>query len=275
VAEQRFDRYKAALRRGHVALLDDQLEVALTAYREAARIVPDRPLPQTSAAVVLRRLGRLSEALAALDVAVGVAADDETALRARASLLAELRRPSEAAADLDRVAVVLRSAGRPEAALEAARSAAGLDPSDSRRRIVEELELAALDLEGLPGTAPERPPEADDLMADAVTRLEQEDRTGAVDLMLQAVAVHRAAGRPDAALDAGFQLLALAPGDARVHLAIAGLQLDRGWYALAREKVQLLLRLTELTGDTQATADVHALAAERLRDESAGVAAGR
>ena len=57
------------------------------------------------------------------------------------------------------------------------------------------------------------------------------------------------------------------PGDPQVHLAIANLQLDRGWTALATEKIELLLRLTALTGDTQAEADVHGLASERLRDE--------
>ena len=86
--------------------------------------------------------------------------------------------------------------------------------------------------------------------------------------MLLAVMVHREAGRLDAALEACLQLLTTAPGDPQVHLAIANLQLDRGWTSLATEKIELLLRLTTLTGDTQATADAHGLAAERLRDEA-------
>jgi hypothetical protein len=67
----------------------------------------------------------------------------------------------------------------------------------------------------------------------------------------------------------------VAPGDPRVHLAIANLQIDHGWTALATEKIELLLRLTSLTGDTQAEADVHGLAAERLRDEPATSSAAR
>ena len=59
------------------------------------------------------------------------------------------------------------------------------------------------------------------------------------------------------------------PGDPQVHLAIANLQLDRGWTAVATEKIDLLVRLTALTGDTQAEADVHGLASERLRDDPA------
>jgi hypothetical protein len=87
--------------------------------------------------------------------------------------------------------------------------------------------------------------------------------------------VHRAAGRLDAALDICLELLSIVPGDPRVHLAIANLQLDHGWTALAKEKIELLLRLTALTGDTQAEADVHGLASERLRDEPAPATAGR
>jgi tetratricopeptide (TPR) repeat protein len=117
------------------------------------------------------------------------------------------------------------------------------------------------------------PPNVDVLLSEAHALIDGGDLLAARNLMLTAVAVHRAAGRSDAALDVCLQLLALAPGDAHVHLAIASLQLDRGWQTLATEKIALLLRLTALTGDTQAEADVHALAAERLRDEPAAGAA--
>jgi len=111
------------------------------------------------------------------------------------------------------------------------------------------------------------PPDPEALMAEAHELIDAGNAKDARNLMLTAVMVHRAAGRPDAAIDVCLQLLALAPGDAHVHLAIAGLQLDRGWRTLATDKIGLLLRLTALTGDTQAEADAHALAAERLRDE--------
>jgi tetratricopeptide (TPR) repeat protein len=126
----------------------------------------------------------------------------------------------------------------------------------------------AVDLPSPPPPVPVGPPpNVDMLMAEAAALVDAGDLVAARNLMLTAVALHRAAGRPDAALDVCLQLLALAPGDAYVHLAIAGLQLDRGWRTLATEKIALLLRLTALTGDTQAEADVHALAAERVRDE--------
>ncbi len=119
------------------------------------------------------------------------------------------------------------------------------------------------------------PPDTEQLMAEAAALFDVGDTSSAIERMLSAVAVHRAAGRLDAALDVCFQLLAIAPGDPHVHLAIANLQLDRGWTPLAREKIDLLLRLTSLTGDTQAEADTLGLASERFRDEPVSAASRR
>jgi tetratricopeptide (TPR) repeat protein len=119
------------------------------------------------------------------------------------------------------------------------------------------------------------PPDPDALLNEAAELLGAGNVEGATEKMLTAVLVHRAAGRRDAALDICLQLLSIVPGDPHVHLAIANLQLDHGWTALAREKIELLLQLTALTGDTQAEADVHGLASERLRDEPSPAPAGR
>ena len=113
------------------------------------------------------------------------------------------------------------------------------------------------------------PPDPEELLSEAALVLEQGEVDAARELMLTAARVHRDAGRLDAALDIGVNLLSIAPGDPNVHLAIANLQLDRGWTDVATEKLELLVRLTSLTGDTQAEADVHGLAAERLRDDPA------
>jgi tetratricopeptide (TPR) repeat protein len=119
------------------------------------------------------------------------------------------------------------------------------------------------------------PPDPEALLAEAADLIGAGDLDGARDRMLLAAMVHRAAGRLDAALEVCLQLLTTAPGDPQVHLAIANLQLDRGWTALATEKIELLRALTTLTGDTQAQADVHGLAAERLRDETPSPAGAR
>jgi tetratricopeptide (TPR) repeat protein len=119
------------------------------------------------------------------------------------------------------------------------------------------------------------PPDPEELLAEAALALESNEVDAARDLMLTAASVHRAAGRIDAALEICLNLLSIAPGDPRVHLAIANLQLDRGWSGVATEKLDLLVRLTSLTGDTQAEADVHGLASERLRDDPAAPTAAR
>ena len=340
-----FDQYKAALRRGHMSALAGDLEDALEAYREAARLVPERTLPLASQGTVLHRLDRWPEAAEAFDSALRVTPDDEATLRARATAREERGMRSGAAADLERLAFVLDVSGRASEAAEAARRANELEPSPARTALAErltvpgtrsaatsgeddgapgvvesavdpeassdapvwpsedEVEIAPPEPLGLDDDAPAiaaesaaaeaesaaaidganwpaidlpsphpapmvgPPPDTEQLMAEAAALFEAGDTAGAGERMLTAVAVHRAAGRLDAALDVCFQLLAIAPGDPQVHLAIANLQLDRGWTPLAREKIDLLLRLTSLTGDTQAEADTHGLASERLRDE--------
>jgi tetratricopeptide (TPR) repeat protein len=345
VSEPLFDQYKAALRRGHMAALSGDFDEALAAYRNAARVAPDRTLPLASQGTLLHRLDRWPEAAEVFDAALRLAADDEATLRARATAREERGMHSGAAADFERLAFVLDVAGRAREAAEAARRANELDPGAARATLAERLARSAsprragsaepesapqaVGTEAVPGRPqPEPdaveaddtpltpvinrvvprtdaevaraaqdvdpsstwpaldmpsptselvgpPPDTEQLMAEAAALFDVGDVTGAGERMLTAVAVHRAAGRLDAALDACFQLLALSPGDPHVHLAIATLQLDRGWTPLAREKIELLLRLTSLTGDTQAEADTLGLASERLRDEPVGSAIGR
>lgn len=357
-----FDQYKAALRRGHVAALGGDLEGALAAYGEAARLVPERALPIASRGTVLHRLDRWPQAVEAFDLALRLAPDDEAALRARALARAERGLRSGAAADFERLAFVLDVASRSGEAAEAAQRAVELEPSPARVALVSRLrgvpshgadrmiaaaadgdpergsppppaEPAAVETPpggGLPpepppepepvgsasaalaariaelGTQPDwvdmderptvdggtgdmdadgrpwpeidlptpppapiegRPADPEALLAEAAALIDAADAVAARDRMLLAVMIHREAGRLDAALEVCLQLLTTAPGDPQVHLAIANLQLDRSWTDVATEKIELLLRLTALTGDSRATADVHGLASERLRDD--------
>jgi len=342
-----FEQYREALRRGHLSTLAGDLEDALEAYREAARLVPERTPALASQGTLLHRLDRWPEAAEAFDTALRLAPDDEATLRARATARAERGMRSGAAGDYERLAFVLDVAGRADEAAEAARLADEQESTPTRAALADRLtrvaagevverpapeapapeppapEAAARE----PGHAPETahptangkatgawpveddlaglravaaghhpgqgswpaidlpspppppivgpPPDPEELMAEAAELYDAGDLAAASEKMLIAVAVHRAAGRLDAALDACFQLLAIAPGDPHVHLAIANLQLDRGWTPLAREKIDLLVRLTSLTGDTQAEADVHGLASERLRDEPVASASRR
>jgi tetratricopeptide (TPR) repeat protein len=350
-----FEQYREALRRGHLSTLAGNLEDALEAYREAARLVPERTLALASQGTLLHQLDRWPEAAEAFDAALRHVPDDEATLRARATARAERGMRSGAAADFERLAFVLDVAGRAGEAAEAARRADEQEPKPARAVLADRLARAAAghpvepaeivpaepvppepvpagaapegpegadtrsprarasspalaaaasgawpvedDLAGLRSMAAQHadgarwpaidlpspppppivgpPPDTEELMAEAADLFDAGDVDGASERMLTAVAVHRAAGRLDAALDVCFQLLAIAPGDPHVHLAIANLQLDRGWTPLAREKIDLLVRLTSLTGDTQAEADVHGLAAERLRDEPVASAGRR
>ena len=350
-----FDQYKAALRRGHMSALAGDLDDALDAYREAARLVPERTLPLASQGTVLHRLDRWPEAAEVFDSALRLTPDDEATLRARATAREERGMSSGAAADLERLAFVLDVSGRAREAAEAARRANELEPKPARAALAERLTVpgtrragssieqdAATDQIGagiednaasagpewpstderelapppiganrqadvaavpeggaaateessapvedganwpaidLPSPHPAPmvgpPPDTEQLMAEAAALFDAGDTVASGERMLTAVAVHREAGRLDAALDVCFQLLAIAPGDPHVHLAIANLQLDRGWTPLAREKIDLLLRLTSLTGDTQSEADTHGLASERLRDEPVSSATRR
>jgi len=350
-----------------MSTLEGRLEDALEAYREAARLVPERTLALASLGTVLHKLDRWPEAAEAFDKALRVDPDDEATLRARGIAREERSMRSGAASDFERLAFVLDVAGRLPDAAEAARRANELEPTSPRAALAARLEraagggdpasgdgdaaeavaaspsaTAATAAETAQATAPPRrsggawpveddlaglrrvalgldapapaaaaaaaedvppgpivdeqdganwpaidlpsppppplvgpPPDTEELMAAAAAIYEAGDLAGAVEKMLTAVAVHRAAGRLDAALDVCFQLLAITPGDPHVHLAIANLQLDRGWSPLAREKLDLLVRLTALTGDTQAEADAHGVAAERLRDEPVASASRR
>jgi len=83
-----YERYKEALRLGHVAVLKGALEEALEAYRLAASIAPSRALPHTSLGGVLLRLGHLEEALVEYASAVARAPHDEGALLGQAEALA-------------------------------------------------------------------------------------------------------------------------------------------------------------------------------------------
>jgi tetratricopeptide (TPR) repeat protein len=259
MARPLFEQYKDALRRGHVAALGGELEDALAAYMEAAGLVPDRPLPYASMGTVLARLGRGQEALAAFDRALAIAPDDDATLQARAALLDEMGHPAGVLAEPEPSAEPEVVAEAPPAPAEAPQEPAA-GPGGG---------WPAVDLPSAP-EAPlvGPPPDPAVLQAEAEAEIEAGDPGAARDRLLLAMAVHRDAGRLDAALDACLQVLAIAPGDPRVHLAIANLQLDRGWRAVATEKIELLLRLTSLSGDAQAEADVHLLAADRLRDES-------
>ncbi len=137
--EALYERYKSALRIGHVAAVRGRHEAAVAAYAEAATLAPDRPLPHASMGRALIHLGRIDEALAAFETALRLAPRDETSLAGRAEALVAAGRPAEAAGVLDLLADTQEADGRLPDACDTARQALELAESRARRRHLEAL----------------------------------------------------------------------------------------------------------------------------------------
>jgi len=137
--EALYERYKDALKRGHVASLRGRLEEALKAYAEAAAIAPERSTPHTSAATALMRRKRPADALRYYTAALALSPRDEAAMLGRAQALAALDRRPEAAGAYDSLAELRESSGKLADAVDAARRALELAEGRERRRTLEQL----------------------------------------------------------------------------------------------------------------------------------------
>jgi tetratricopeptide (TPR) repeat protein len=294
VTDAVLERYKEALRRGHVASERGRFDAALVAYANAAALAPDRTLPHLSMATTLRKMGRNNDALAAYAAALARAPQDVAALTGRAETLEAASRPVEAADTLDRLAAVHEAAGRLADACDTTCRALDLAESRTRRRQVERLVRALRDgpqdatveatLERAVGrlavavpaqavdgtkartTAAAPPVDAGALLASAEASLATGQESAGRDLVRAAVA-QRAAGHVDAAMDACYLALAVAPGDPELHVVLAELYIDRGWEGPAAEKLFLLGRLVELTGDMAGRDRLCAVVARSFADD--------
>ena len=137
--EALYERYKDALKRGHVASVRGHLDEALEAYAEAASIVPERATPHTSAGTALLRRGRPGEAVRQYEAALRRAPRDEAALLGRARALVALDRRSEAAAAFDALADLRSESGKLADAVDASRRALELAEGRERRRALGQL----------------------------------------------------------------------------------------------------------------------------------------
>jgi len=290
VSDALYERYKDALRRGHVAAQRSRFDEALEAYGEAARLAPDRPLPLVSIGSVLVRLGKSTEAVAAFDKALDKVPTDEPALRGRADALLAVGDRFRAAETLDRLALALDNAGRPADGVDAARHALDLAESRSRRASLramvdrllvdpaaataahDAIDSAEALLRGPIGEEappPEPPPPPFDGAA-AMAAVEDAAQRGDVEATriaaLAAATGHRAAGQLHAAIDACYIALATNPADPDLHLSLAELYLDRGWRSVAADKLVLLTRLVDLGADGSTRERICELAA-RVPDD--------
>ena len=78
-----FERYKEALKQGHIAALAGRHKDALAKYAEAAKLADHRALPYLSMGSVLIRLNRAKDALDAYDHAIARGPDEVAGYRGR------------------------------------------------------------------------------------------------------------------------------------------------------------------------------------------------
>jgi tetratricopeptide (TPR) repeat protein len=298
-----FDRYREALRAGHVAVLRGRLEDAAASYREAAALASNRAVPRTALGSVELRLGQPDRALASFDEAIALAPADDAALLGRAQALVVLQRPDDAAATFDLLAEARRTAGKRSDACDALRRALEIQPTAERRqryqavgdaeaeralaRALRFLGVDSVDLapaetpldESSHGDAAEPEKAADPLVrpapavdGDALVLAAEEaaargDAPGAVAAAMAAARAFRAAGHPVAALDACDRGLESGPDDVDLHLLIAELAFERGAVGPASDTYRNLLRLVEIDGDSAARDRVLAAARAAFPDD--------
>ncbi len=133
MTEALFDRYREALRAGHVAVMRGRLEAAAAWYREAAALASDRAVPRTALGSVELRLGQPAQALESFDAALALVPADDAGLMGRAQALVVLERPEDAAATFDQLADARRAVGKHPEACEALRRALEIQPTPARR----------------------------------------------------------------------------------------------------------------------------------------------
>jgi tetratricopeptide (TPR) repeat protein len=275
------ERYRDALRRGHVAALRGRYEDAVACYREAGALITDRAAPFLGAGRAELAAGRPAEARAAFDE--GLARDplDEGSLRGRARALTELGRLTEAAATFDRLAAIAIETGRIPDALAALEDARELEDTASRRRLRARLMAPArtdsgpratdVPQEGRPipsvpvaAGGPRTGPDRDraDRMA---LHVEAASAAGDVTALVRGARAFLEVDLLSAALDACFEALSIAPTDPEIHRTLALLYRRRGWDVAARMKLRVLDRYLGIL-DEPVGLDVLMLAAEASSD---------
>ena len=265
-----FERYRDALRRGHVAVARGHLDDAAEAYREAIALAPDRPVAHAGLATVHLARGNASAALTEADVALGRASRDESALGSRAEALGRLGRRIEAAEALDRLSDLQEAAGHRSDALATARRALALAEQKTRRRHVDALAALMAPVLAEAEAAREREPgpiaDGGKLLADAEAACDANELGAARRLALAAADAFARSGHIPAAIDACSLALTVAPDDPDLHLLLVELYLDRGWRSHAAEKLALLGRLADLDQDAAARTRLCAIVGAEFAD---------
>jgi tetratricopeptide (TPR) repeat protein len=229
-----FERYKEALKLGHVATFKGRPRDALQFYQEAARLAGHRPLPFINIGSVLLQLGRPQEAIAAYDEALRRAPDDRQALSGKAAALLAAGKRGDAAALLQQIGQLEAEQARLRAEADASAQAAAWSG----------------------GPEP--------LLTAAEQAYQQGNESNAIQAYIGAAAGFAERNQLDAALDACQRALGLSLGSPVVHLQMARLYFLRGWNDRAVERMLLLERLLTFENDQPAEIHLRELARQNL-----------
>jgi tetratricopeptide (TPR) repeat protein len=267
VSANPYERYRDAMRTGHLAALHGAHARALAAYGDAAGLQPDRAAPYVGIGKSQLAAGRPAEALTAFATAAGRAPRDTGALDGAARALVELDRGDEAAELLDALAAIYIEQDRPVDAVATAERAMELGGSPWRRALLERLRgqvpepgmhlswlgaLPVADGDTVSGSgAPEptsRPVTGE--VREMAGRLDAASAIGDVGGLLAGARELARAGRLRAAADACHDALLVAPEDPDVHRTLAAIYRRRGWQRAARAKLRIVERYQRLIDDT-------------------------
>jgi tetratricopeptide (TPR) repeat protein len=270
-----YTRYRDAMRTGHVAALRGAHERALRAYRDAARLLPDRAAPHVAMGRTALAAGRPAEALTAFDEAASRARRETAALDGAARALVDLDRGDDAAALLDVLAANYVEQDRPVDALATIERAMELAGSPWRRTMLEQLRgeqpEPGLDLAWL-GVLPDGAGGSNDgkrtrgdpngrpvtgEVRGIAERVEEASARGDVAALVAGARALARADRLRAAVDACHDALAVAPADPEVHRTLAAIYRRRGWQRAARATLRLVERYQRMV-DNPAELDLDA-----------------
>lgn len=230
MSEPVFERYKEALKQGHVATFKGRPRDALQHYQEAARLAGHRALPFINIGSVLLQLGRPQEAIAAYDEALRRAPEDRQALSGKAAALLASGKRSDAAALLQQIAK--------------------LEADETRQRAEADDANQAAEWAGGP----------EPLLAAAERATSAGNIAEAIEAYVGASAGFAERTQLDAALDACQRALGLSLGAPSVHLQMVRLYFVHGWNDRAVERMLLLERLLAFDNDPVAESGLRELA---------------
>jgi tetratricopeptide (TPR) repeat protein len=262
-----YERYRNALRAGHLAALRGAHDHAVRAYREAAGMLPERAAPHVALGRTQLAAGRPAEALTAFEAAVSRAPRDTAALDGAARALVELDRGDDAAELLDSLATIYVEQDRPVDAVATVERATELAGSPWRRTMLEQLRgeqpepgmdlswLGVLrDAEGAPNPGRRSRPEpaahpVTDEVRGIAERVEVASATDDVPGLIAGALALARADRLRAAVDACHDALAVAPAAPEVHRTLAAIYRRRGWERVARTKLRIVERHQRVVDD--------------------------